>query len=748
MDRRPIPRATRPATRPAEAAGRRQLDWYLDQERRGRIGIVRSIDDLGRREGLQVVLLMECADPIRSPEDAAWWVARGVRLVGMSWGRGSRYAGGNATPGPLTASGRELVSTLDDLGVGHDASHLSRASFDDLLERSTGPVCATHSNAAALIGDDPRHLLDDQIRAIGDRDGIVGLNLFGRFLAKDRRATLADCLDHVEHAASIIGRRRLALGSDADGGFDPTSFRSNSSDSTTSTDSRRGCVIADGRPTRSMDSAGATGFAGCEGSTPLGRLRSDHHHHHHPGERRMTRTMMILALLTGTADISANASEFEASVGFDFSAGILGLQEDDDREAPSPAESLVVDEVATANESEEELAKQAQNPVADLISLPFQNNMTFPTGPGDDVLYVLNIQPVIPISLNDDWNVITRTIIPVTHQPGLAEGLSSDNGLGDLQFSAFLSPADAGELIWGGDRSFVFPRRAVTPSAPRSGAGPSLVALTSTGPMGDRRPRPEHLVVRRGLRPKRGEPVPDPALPQLQPSRRVVPHVLAHDHRRLEADRRSMDGAARWRHRQDPPDREAPAECTGPGVLQRREAGCDRGLDHPGAAPAALPAAVRPPTISSTCQRGPTRRPDKEATRGRPAGTPSDGHRTVGVVVERDHPARAVGLHDREVEPPTAPMHVGDPRWVVGDHVQFRIAPSRDRGPWRDRRRPAGHDPRRRDLETRGLAVGREEMEATGLVGGEPDGRRGGMDQRIGSSPSDRAQFSAPTDGA
>lgn len=203
----------------AEAAGRRQLDWYLDQERRGRIGIVRSIDDLERREGLQVVLLMECADPIRSPEDAAWWVARGVRLVGMSWGRGSRYAGGNATPGPLTASGRELVSTLDDLGVGHDASHLSRASFDDLLERSTGPVCATHSNAAALIGDDPRHLLDDQIRAIGDRDGIVGLNLFGRFLAKDRRATLADCLDHVEHAASIIGRRRLALGSDADGGF-------------------------------------------------------------------------------------------------------------------------------------------------------------------------------------------------------------------------------------------------------------------------------------------------------------------------------------------------------------------------------------------------------------------------------------------------------------------------------------------------------------------------------------------------
>ena len=197
----------------------------------------------------------------------------------------------------------------------------------------------------------------------------------------------------------------------------------------------------------------------------------------------MTRTMMILALLAGTAGISANASDFEASVGFDFSAGILGLQEDDDREAPSPAESLVVDEVATPNESEDDLAKQTQNPVADLISVPFQNNMTFPTGPGDDVLYVLNIQPVIPITLNDDWNLITRTILPVMHQPGLAEGLSSDNGLGDLQFSAFLSPADAGELIWGVGPVLRFPTASRdTLGSEKWSAGPSLVALTSTGP--------------------------------------------------------------------------------------------------------------------------------------------------------------------------------------------------------------------------------------------------------------------------
>ena len=312
----------------AEAAGRRQLDWYLDQERRGRIGIVRSIDDLERREGLQVVLLMECADPIRSPEDAAWWVARGVRLVGMSWGRGSRYAGGNATPGPLTASGRELVSTLDDLGVGHDASHLSRASFDDLLERSTGPVCATHSNAAALIGDDPRHLLDDQIRAIRDRDGIVGLNLFGRFLTEGspshaRRLPRPRRTCRVDHRPTStgprIGRGRRFRIRRAD--------RTRATRTTTSTDSRRGCVIADGRPTRSMDSAGQLASLAARARRLLGRLRTEHHHHyHHPENEEWTRTMMILALVAGAAGSSAAASDFEASVEFDFSAGILGLR--------------------------------------------------------------------------------------------------------------------------------------------------------------------------------------------------------------------------------------------------------------------------------------------------------------------------------------------------------------------------------------------------------------------------------------
>ncbi len=128
-------------------------------------------------------------------------------------------------PGGLTSIGRDLVAELTRLGVAFDVSHLSREAFDDLLAATDAPICATHSNAAAIVGDDPRHLTDDQLAALRDRDAVVGLNLFGRFLSPTHAttpATIDDALDHVEHVAGIIGRHRVGLGSDADGGFPAT----------------------------------------------------------------------------------------------------------------------------------------------------------------------------------------------------------------------------------------------------------------------------------------------------------------------------------------------------------------------------------------------------------------------------------------------------------------------------------------------------------------------------------------------
>ena len=104
---------------------------------------------------------------------------------------------------------------------------------------------------------------------------------------------------------------------------------------------------------------------------------------------------------------------------------------------------------ARAELSSEELAKLAQNPVGNLISLPFQNNTNFDVGPLEKTQNILNIQPVYPIHVNDDWNVITRTIIPLLWQPAFVPGQGSTFGLSDVQFSAFLSPAIPGEWIWG-----------------------------------------------------------------------------------------------------------------------------------------------------------------------------------------------------------------------------------------------------------------------------------------------------------
>jgi hypothetical protein len=104
---------------------------------------------------------------------------------------------------------------------------------------------------------------------------------------------------------------------------------------------------------------------------------------------------------------------------------------------------------AQAELSPEDLAKIAQNPVGNLVSVPFQENAYFNVGPLDGTQNVLNIQPVIPFSINDDWNIITRTILPIISLPAFAPGQGGTSGIGDVQVSAFLSPAKPGAWIWG-----------------------------------------------------------------------------------------------------------------------------------------------------------------------------------------------------------------------------------------------------------------------------------------------------------
>jgi len=133
---------------------------------------------------------------------------------------------------------------------------------------------------------------------------------------------------------------------------------------------------------------------------------------------------------------------------------------------------------------EEELAKAAQNPVADLISLPFQNNTNFGYGPDDETQNVLNIQPVVPFHLSENWNLITRTIAPLIYQPEVVEGTGDEFGLGDINLTAFFSPKSPTKgIIWGVGPIFVFPTATDEKlGSEKWSAGPSAVALTIQGP--------------------------------------------------------------------------------------------------------------------------------------------------------------------------------------------------------------------------------------------------------------------------
>ncbi len=135
---------------------------------------------------------------------------------------------------------------------------------------------------------------------------------------------------------------------------------------------------------------------------------------------------------------------------------------------------------------DEGLARQLSNPVASLISVPFQSNWDRRIGPdGAGRRYTMNLQPVVPFDLGPDWNVITRVIVPVVSQQDVFPGAGSQSGLGDTVASVFLSPKrpTAGGWIWGAGPVFLLPTGSDDLlSTKKWGLGPTAVALRQDGP--------------------------------------------------------------------------------------------------------------------------------------------------------------------------------------------------------------------------------------------------------------------------
>ena len=175
---------------------------------------------------LGIVPLMEGADPIREPQELELWFARGLRVIGLAWDD-TRYASGawRGSSHGLTSQGRALLEIMAQYGVILDLTHMSEKATLQALDEYEGPVVATHSNARVLVPGE-RQLSDEQIGLLGERDGVIGVVLYNRFLRagymkgdSKEFVTLDHVLAHIDHICQVLGdAKHVGLGTDFDGG--------------------------------------------------------------------------------------------------------------------------------------------------------------------------------------------------------------------------------------------------------------------------------------------------------------------------------------------------------------------------------------------------------------------------------------------------------------------------------------------------------------------------------------------------
>lgn len=217
-----------------------QVNYYRQlADRDARLMVVRSQSDLDtvldswrgeavplEERKLGLIILMEGADPIREPRELEmWYHEQGVRIVGPAWSE-TRYSGGTKRPGPLTALGFELLERMAGLGMLLDLSHLAEKAYYQALDRYPGPLIASHSNPRHFVNSD-RMLSDEMITMLAERDGVVGMVPFNRFLVADwkdgtpkEQVTIDHYIGIIDYVCQLTGSARyVGIGSDWDGGF-------------------------------------------------------------------------------------------------------------------------------------------------------------------------------------------------------------------------------------------------------------------------------------------------------------------------------------------------------------------------------------------------------------------------------------------------------------------------------------------------------------------------------------------------
>jgi len=175
-----------------------------------------------------LVILMENAEGIRDPGELEMWWQRGLRLIGPAWA-GTRFCGGTREPGPLTQQGYALLESMAEYGFGLDLSHMDEKAALQALDVYPGQILASHSNALALLAgtDSNRHLTDRLIKAILERDGVIGVVFYNKFLKAGwekgdprEQVTFQHVVAQIDYICQLAGdARHVGIGSDFDGGL-------------------------------------------------------------------------------------------------------------------------------------------------------------------------------------------------------------------------------------------------------------------------------------------------------------------------------------------------------------------------------------------------------------------------------------------------------------------------------------------------------------------------------------------------
>ncbi len=193
------------------------IEKYKNETASCRIFHIETADDLGK-EGVSSILSIEGGEAIEGNLDNLYnFFNMGVRIMTLTWNYDNEISGGigeNETG--LTPFGKSAVKEMNELGMAVDVSHISEKGFWDVYNISEKPFIASHSNVKKLCNHQ-RNLSDEQIKAIIDCDGVIGVNFYPLFLDNSGKCTMEKILEHIEYILEMGGENNIGIGSDFDG---------------------------------------------------------------------------------------------------------------------------------------------------------------------------------------------------------------------------------------------------------------------------------------------------------------------------------------------------------------------------------------------------------------------------------------------------------------------------------------------------------------------------------------------------